>query len=276
MSFEIVPAHELSMAEQAKVFTDAFAGYLIGSMKMDAEGLARFLSGQGPDLCYSRFVRGKTGELISFGYVGRTGNVPRLACMGTVPAGRRSGAAGFLLVCLLAEAKARGDQAMVVEVFEQNGPALALYRRHKFRELTRLFGWRRKSGQLSTGGKPLTEISLLKASRMRTALDYPEVPWQISRFAALKLPAARAFAIDDACVVVSDPNSAPVRVHAFLGCSGDDWAPAQAVLRAVLAEFPNKEFFAAQVFPEPFGPSVFEPLGFSREPLNQFLMRHEL
>ena len=97
MSFEIVPAHELSMAEQAKVFTDAFAGYLIGSMKMDGAGLARFLSGQGPDLCYSRFVRNKTGELISFGYVGRIGNVPRLACMGTAPAARRSGAAEFLL-----------------------------------------------------------------------------------------------------------------------------------------------------------------------------------
>ncbi len=51
MSLEIVPAHELSLAEQAQVFTDAFTGYVGGSFAMDAAGLARFLCAQGADLC---------------------------------------------------------------------------------------------------------------------------------------------------------------------------------------------------------------------------------
>ena len=276
MNFEIVPAPELSLAEQAKILSDAFAGYLIGSITTDATGLAQFLSAQGADLCYSRFVRTNSGALTSFGYIARTGNVPRLASMGTVPAGRRSGAAGHLLSCLMAEAKTRGDPAMVLEVFEQNGPALALYRQHKFREMTRLFGWRRKSDPAASGKKTLAEIPLLRAGRMRSPLEYPELPWQISRFAILKLPSVRAFAVDDACVIVSDPGRQPIRVHALLGFGGNDWRAGRIVLGAVLAEFPKSEFFAAQTFPEPFGSEIFEPLGFEREPLNQFLMRREL
>src|SRR5438105_240043 len=105
MKFEIVPAQDLSLAEQARVFTDAFAGYLAGSIELDATGLGRFLCAQGVDIYYSRFVRSKTGELAGFGCINRTGNISRLAGMGTVPAARRTGAAAFLLSHLLDEAK---------------------------------------------------------------------------------------------------------------------------------------------------------------------------
>ena len=53
------------------------------------------------------------------------------------------GAAAHLLSQLLVEAKARGDKEMVLEVFEQNFPALSLYRGFRFAELSRLFGWQR-------------------------------------------------------------------------------------------------------------------------------------
>src|SRR6266550_4712287 len=138
MDFEIVPAHELLLAEQANIFNRAFAGYLAGWSEMDAGALARFLCAQGADLCYSRFVRAK-GELAGFGYINRTGNISRLAAMGTVPEARRTGAAAHLLSQLVDESKTRGDAAMMLEVFEQNLPALALYRRYGFHELSRLF-----------------------------------------------------------------------------------------------------------------------------------------
>jgi len=60
LKFEIVSAHELSLAEQAKVFTDAFTGYIGGSFELDASRLAAFISVQGIDLCYSRFARDRT------------------------------------------------------------------------------------------------------------------------------------------------------------------------------------------------------------------------
>src|SRR5205085_5279649 len=125
---------------------------------------------------YSRFVRSKSGELAGFGCINRTGNISRLDGMGTVPAARRTGAAAFLLSHLLDEAKARGDETMMLECFEQNAPALALYRQHKFKEAGRLFGWRGVGGGTDQGSNRLEKLSLLTASQMRTPSDYPELP----------------------------------------------------------------------------------------------------
>jgi ribosomal protein S18 acetylase RimI-like enzyme len=271
--FEIVPAEEVPLAAQAKAFTDAFAGYLIGSIELDTAGMARFLSAQGADLYYSRFAREKNGALAGFGFINRTGNIPRLAGMGTVPFARRSGIAAYLLTQLIEEAQTRRDEAMVLEVFEQNAPAVALYRRYGFKEQMQLFGWRHKNDRELDEANQLVEISLLAAAGMPRALDYPEIPWQISRFAVVKLP-GRAFCIDDTCIVISEPDVGPIRVHSIIGNHRKDQA--QNVLNALLAKFAPREFFAPQIFPEPFGTDVFEPVGFVREPLNQFLMLRNL
>jgi ribosomal protein S18 acetylase RimI-like enzyme len=147
MNLEIVPAYELSLDAQALIFNGAFAGYLVGWNDLDAAGLAKFICAQGTDLCHSRFVR-LNDALAGFGYINRTANVSRLAGMGVVPEARGTSVPDFLLSHLLDGAKSRGDDAMVLEVFEQNLPALGLYRRHKFRELTRLFGWRRAAQKI--------------------------------------------------------------------------------------------------------------------------------
>ena len=243
---------------------------------MDANTLARFICAQGIDLWYSRFARAETGELISFGYINRTGNISRLAAMGTVPRGRRSGAGAFLLSHLLNEAKQRDDKTMMLECFEQNAPALALYRRFQFKEVGRLFGWRGKAdGVVSHSHKP-AQIPLISGSQMSAPADYPDIPWQISRFASVKVPAGRAFKVGQACVVVGATDTTPVRIHGFFGYSTNDWNALRNALAAVLATFPDIEFFAPQLFPEQFGTHIFEPLGFSRESLNQFLMRKDL
>jgi hypothetical protein len=207
--------------------------------------------------------------------VNRTGNVSRLASMGVVPEGRGRSVAPFLLSHLIDAANSRGDQSVVLEVFEQNLPALTLYRRNKFRELMRLFGWRRVAQKIDTEiESDLEAISLLDASQIRGPNDFPGIPWQISRHAVAKLTGARAYQIDNFCVVIGNPNVAPIRIHALLGY--DVSTTARTVLAAVLKKFPESEFFAREIFPEQFGAEIFQPLGFVREPLNQFLMRHDL
>jgi hypothetical protein len=47
-------------------------------------------------------------------------------------------------------------------------------------------------------------------------------------------------------------------------------------LSALLQRYPDHEFFTPSVFPEKFGQEVFQPLGFTREPLSQFPMRYDL
>ena len=279
MSFEVIPAHDVPLAEQAEIFTQAFAGYVGGSFAMDAPGLARFVLAQGADLYYSRFVRAPDG-LAGFGYINRTGNISRLAGMGVLPNARRAGIARALLLHLLDEARARGEQAMMLEVIKQNPAAHALYAREGFREIGRLFGWRRKADSRITRtiSETLEEISLLQASQLPGTLDYPDLPWAVSRHAIVKVPVARAFRTGNAVAVIGDTEVSPVRVHALFSTALDkiDWEQLRNALASILQRFPDREFFTPAVFPAQFGDEVFQPLGFTREPLNQFLMRQDL
>ncbi|MBA2623164.1 MAG: hypothetical protein H0U88_06015 [Chthoniobacterales bacterium] len=88
MTFEIVPAAEVPLAEQARLANEAFAGYVGGWAEMDANVLARFLMLQGTDLFYSRFVRADD-RLVGFGYINHTGKILRLSGMAMVPESTR-------------------------------------------------------------------------------------------------------------------------------------------------------------------------------------------
>src|SRR4249919_1581989 len=103
MTFEIIPAIDVALDDQATVANAAFAGYVGGWTDMDASALARFLLLQGTDLIYSRFVRTPDG-LSGFGYINRTGNILRLSGMALISSARGSGAAAQLLLHLLEEA----------------------------------------------------------------------------------------------------------------------------------------------------------------------------
>ena len=280
MKIEIVPAHELSLHEQAQVANRAFAGYVGGWTDLDAGTLARFLTLQGSDLFYSRFVRLES-ELVGFGYINRTANILRLSGMGVVPEARGSGAARMLIEKLLEEGEQRGDEAMLLEVIEQNPRAHAVYRRHGFRERGRLCGWRRSADAGPPQDEPIRgdEVPILSALRIPAARDYPELPWQISRHAIAKAQIARAFRTETVCVVIGDPEATPVRIYGAISVDPPHalaWKELRGVLAGVIARFPHREFFAAAIFPEDFGTHLYEPLGFKQEPISQFLMRREL
>jgi ribosomal protein S18 acetylase RimI-like enzyme len=275
MNFEIVPAFAVSLEEQARLANAAFAGYVGGWADLDAAGVARFLLLQGADLFHSRLVRNANG-LVGFGYITRAGNVVRLSGMGIIPAARGSGAADFLLHELFADAEASGDAAMLLEVIEQNPRAHSLYKRHGFREISRLTGWRLATDthRDTKTAAPLERISVLDALRAPSAREYPEIPWQISRHAFAKVPNARAYRHGNVRLVISDPEAQPIRVYSLLSGSGD-WVELRDAVSALAAEFPDRELFLPAIWPEEFGTNVFEPLGFAQEPISQFLMRRD-
>src|SRR5437588_6477447 len=97
---------------------------------------------------------------------------------------------------------------MMLEVFEQNIPALVLYRRYGFTERARLLGWRRapEIAPPHDCSNDVEEISVIDASQMPNAFEYPNIPWQISRHAVLKAPGARAFRNDAVCVVLGETS----------------------------------------------------------------------
>jgi ribosomal protein S18 acetylase RimI-like enzyme len=281
--FEIVPADQVPLPEQAATFTEAFRGYAGGDFALDAAGLSRVICAQGADLCYSAFARSAAG-FCGFGYITRTGDFARLCGMGVIESARRSGIARALVRHLLEQARARGDRTMLLEVIEQNRAACALYRNEGFCESARLTGWRRSSAPPPGDGitaEPirLEEVSLARASQLPSAIEFPEWPWQISRHAIAKVAAARAYRSDHALLVISDASApGPIRLHAlsFLGAGVPDWVVLRKTLATLLAAHPSREFFSPALWPESFAAEVFGPLGFSREPISQFLMRQEL
>lgn len=111
--------------------------------------------------------------------------------------------------------------------------------------------------------------------RIPATKEYPDLPWQISRHAIVKLERACAFRAGEACVVISDPNAALVRVQGLLSAPEDHTA-CRDVLSAVISGFPDREFLAPPFWPAEFGETVFQSLGFAREPLSQLFMRLDL
>jgi ribosomal protein S18 acetylase RimI-like enzyme len=275
VKFEIVPAAAVPLDEQARLANAAFAGYVGGWVEMDAISFARFLMIQGADLFHSRLVR-VNGTLAGFGYITRTANVVRLSGMALIPAARGTGAAAELLLRLFAEAQENRDEAMILEVIEQNPRAIALYRRHGFREITRLVGWRRSVDEAPAAGPmpPLQPMPVLEALRSSAVREYPEIPWPISRHAIARVPKTSAFSAGDVRVVISDTEATPLRIHGLLSASGD-WDELRAAVGALTALFPERELFAPPIWPEEYGANLFEPLGFKREPISQFLMRRD-
>jgi hypothetical protein len=196
--------------------------------------------------------------------------------MALIPAARGTGAAGHLLETLCTEAQANGDSAMLLEVIEQNPRAHALYQRHGFRDVTRLAGWRWAAAARveTSAGLELRELPVLEALRQPSAREYPEIPWQISRHAIVKVPRVRAFRVGEVCVFISDRDARATRIYGFIAPSADV-EPLRRALCALQVEFSEAEFFAPPIWPEQLGIELFEPLGFNRESLSQFLMRRD-
>jgi ribosomal protein S18 acetylase RimI-like enzyme len=276
VKFDIVSASELSLMDQAAAFNAAFEGYVGGTFELNAASLASFISLQGIDLSYSRFARDENGQLVGFGFINKTGSVSRLAGMGTIASARRSGVANGLLAAVLSDASERGESVVILEVIEQNPPALKLYESAGFVRVTRLLGWRGSGDGTGRAEKESRDLSMFEALQIPTIPEYPALPWPVCRFSAAKVRRAQAFALDDVAMVIGDPTASPIRLHAFFGLNGNNWESVRNLTASVLRKFPGREFYAPPIFPEEFTAPLFGPLGFRKEQLSQFFMRKDL
>jgi GNAT superfamily N-acetyltransferase len=272
LAFTTGLAHLSPLPAQAEAFSAAFSDYVTGPVRLDTEGMARYVFGQGIDLWLSRLALAEE-RILGFGYINRTGEIARLAGMGFVPSARGQRVGSSLLQQLVEQSRARGERMMTLEVFEQNPPAVALYRRFGFREKGRLFGWHLNS-PAKAPGESLSELGLLQASHAVSLFEYPAVPWQISRHALAKLPpGSRAFALGSSLVAVTNPEAEKPAIRMLhQNASRANWAEMRSLVIALLSRFPEARWSAPAIFPEMFGREVFEPLGFTREPLNQLHM----
>ncbi|HEX8702083.1 MAG TPA: GNAT family N-acetyltransferase [Myxococcaceae bacterium] len=266
---DLTPASELSLRELSTLFARSFEGYFVTIP--DAPHLfdARVRS-ENISLAESRIAR-VDGEPVGLVLMARRGRVSRVAGMGIVPAHRHRRLGGAMLSPLLEEARTRGDTRMVLEVIEQNTPALKLYERLGFQRVRRLVGF---SGTLAPEPATLEEVEPRECARL-----LPEsLPWQLApaTVAGLALP-ARAFRLGPAVVVVADV-SAPTLTLRSLAVEPEarGKGAGRRLLRALAAAHPGKSLSVSAIVPE--GPSehFFLGAGLTYLSLSQLELVNEL
>ena len=154
---------------------------------------------------------------------------------------------------------------MVLEVIEQNAPALKLYERLGFQRVRRLVGF---------VGTPTLEIATLEeVEPVDCARLLPEgLPWQLSpsTVAGLALP-SRAFRLGPAVAVVGDVSAPTLMVRAFAVESGARGKGAgRRLLRALAAAHPGKSLAVSAIVPEGLCDRFFLGAGFTTAAISQF------
>jgi ribosomal protein S18 acetylase RimI-like enzyme len=275
MTLEFPSVADFGLASAAEVLTRSFADYpvpipsspaiLLGMVRQDSV-----------DLAMSR-VCVADGAAVGAALIARRGWTSRLAGMAILPEARRRGLGRKIMAQLLAEANARGERAMVLEVIEQNAPAVRLYEGCGFAKVRRLIGAAGPAPAEPGEEVALEEIDARTVARAVNAHGLPELPWQLSAETLAQLgPPFLAYRGGPSWAVITNPAVSPVGLRAVVTePSARGQGRAAALVRAVMARHPAKEWRASTIFPEEMAP-LFAELGLPRTPLTQWQMRRRL
>ncbi len=263
-------ASEHSVADIAGYVTRSFEGYFVPIVMSEANLLARIRL-DSIDLSESRLVM--AGESVAgAALIARRGWSSRVAAMGIVPEWRHQGVGKFLMNELLSDARQRGDHEMMLEVIEQNDAAVHLYESTGFQKVRRLVGLSAEEAH-GTEMPGLEEIDVRELGRLISAHGLHDLPWQLSAETIAQFtPPYRAYRMDAAYALISDPEAKQVRFFSLLvEPSARGTGMAQQLLRAIMARHPEKSWHVPAIFPEEIiGP--FEAAGFRRDELSQWQM----
>jgi|JFJP01.1.fsa_nt_gi ribosomal protein S18 acetylase RimI-like enzyme len=269
-SFEFRPSPEFPISQLADLLTRGFEDYLV-PIHITEDVFLTMLRRDSIDLTSSRVLM-KDNEPIGIGLIARRGWTSRLAAMGIVTHARNSGAGTWAMGQLIKEAQARGERDMLLEVIEQNTAGVKLYEKVGFKKIRRLVGYKIENPQIESEYQ-LEEMDIRELGRLVTYHGLPDLPWQLSGATIMQhTPPARAFRINDAYCLISDPSAAHVAISSVLVKTRSRGAGLSGVLlRALFAQFPNKTWHVSAIFPEEMS-FIFEQAGMKREELSQWQM----
>lgn len=273
-SLSLKPAYEYPIPFLADLMTRGFEGYLVPINITDTV-LLTMMRRDGIDLTASR-VLVKDDEPVGLAMIARRGWTCRLAAMGITSNARSGGVGTWAMEQLIAEAKARGDKEMLLEVIEQNTAGVKLYEKVGFKKIRRLVGYKLENPP-SDSSEELEEIDIREVARQVTYHGLKDLPWQLSGTSIMQhTPPSRAFKINDAYCVISNPDATDVAISSVLVKARSRGAGLSAVLmRALFSKFPGKIWHVSAIYPEEMG-FIFEHVGMERETLSQWQMSRAL
>lgn len=272
MSLTFQPISEFGVEAAAEVLTRGFADYFV-RIAFNAPALLQAARSDSIDLAASQVVL-RDRQAVGAALIARRGWTSRLAGMALIPESRRQGVGAIVVDRLLIEARDRGDREMVLEVVEQNVPAVALYEKCGFQKIRRLVGFAAEPTVEISGmtGDPPEEVDL-RAMAMSLVNAGPDWPWQLSTETVAHFgPPNQSFRRQGAFVAVAGLTGGEVSIRAIsTGRLPDGIHRAAELLRALRARFPQKRWQIKAVWPEEYG-SVFLEAGFQRTALTQWQM----
>jgi N-acetylglutamate synthase-like GNAT family acetyltransferase len=269
MDLTTISALEYSLVKTTKVLNHGFSDYIV-PVQMGLEQLNSMLKVDSVDLGESQIVI-REGEAIGVALIAKRGWNCRLAGMAITPTARGQGVGRFLLKKVIADARERKDRQMVLEVIEENAPAVSLYKNSGFRQIRKLVSY---SLEKPTGKQqPIEEIDLCVLGRLVSAHGMPDLPWQISGETLSQMgPPMSAYRFKGCSAAFTNPEeelivlrSVLVTPEAVQEGHGADF------LNALFAKYPGKTWRVPAIFPEEFA-SLFEQVGFKKEKIAQFQM----
>ncbi|HEV7503711.1 MAG TPA: GNAT family N-acetyltransferase [Thermoanaerobaculia bacterium] len=269
------PVAECTSEEVAFAINRGFENYFV-SLAFTAPIYERRFRSEHLDPFASR-VYSHDGSPAGALLIDRRGWTSRVAAMGIAPEFRGRGVGRRILEEAIAEARARGDRAMLLEVIVQNAPAVALYTGLGFRTRRRLSGYRWDPVDIEPTG-PLEEIDPRDFARLAVREGEPDLPWtlQPETFAA-STPPTRAWRLGEARALMGDPAAAMQSLHALVvprAHRRQGWGT--RILHALAAAHPGRTWWFSSYIPQDLAPEFFTGPGWDRQGLEQWEMRLEI
>lgn len=270
MNLHSMPASGYSVSDLIRFLNQGFEDYSV-PIQFNTAAFLSMLRKDGIDLTASRVLT-LNAKSCGIALIARRGWVSRLAAMGIAKSTRGLGAGSWFMGELIQDACQRGEREMVLEVIEQNEPAVKLYQKSGFEIVRRLVGFIRKPAD-ELESNELQEIDLRQLGQLVSRYGLPDLPWQLSGESIAQMnPPARAYRHEHAVVAISNPEVEHIAIWSLLvEPDGRGRGLGSKMLRSVMAAHPGKTWHMPALLPEECG-HVFERAGFERENLSQWQM----
>lgn len=271
MNFATKSALDFPLPDLVELLNRGFEHYFI-PVQFNLSMFLKMLHKDSLDLSASRVLIVEE-EPSGIALIARRGTSSRIAAMGISEGMRGKGAGTWLMEKLVEESRARQEQEMVLEVIEQNQPAVLLYQKYGFQIVRRLIGLTYR-GASEHEPEDLQELDLHEMGRLISQHGLPDLPWQLSGETIGRMePPVRAYRKGQAYAVVSDPGTEQVVLWSLL-VETDARGNGLGVdmLKSLITRPAGKTLHVPALLPEELG-KVFERTGFEREKLSQWQMR---
>lgn len=254
----------------AALMTRGFADYFV-PITLSAASLIAMARKDSVDLGESRVILDGE-EPVGVALIARRGRASRVAAMAIIPGARSRGVGEATMRHLMAEAAARGEREMVLEVIEQNERAARLYERCGLRTVRRLVGYE-GTPQADGPAAAVVECDVRDVARALMAHGPDDLPWQLSaETLAQATTPTLGYRSETSFVAISDPAAARMTVWGLVTLpEARRRGMASALLRAIVARYPGREWRVIAIWPEHLG-ALFERLGLQRAKLSQWQM----